>query len=609
MRLGAVAVMGIGLVLSGSGARVGLAQDASVGSMTIHSSSKLVVVDVVADAGGRPATGLSRERFHVTEDGKDRPIVSFEEHRVGDAKAVKKPTALPPSVYSNRTVATAGVTNVLLIDGLNTAQTDQMQSRRQMLEYAAKLQGTAPMAVFTLTTGLHELMGFTEEPGALEAALKSKGTGGKGAVQQPSVLLEGSDDHVGVINQMVYMGAASTPSAAVGQFEADTSSYEMDARVELTLSAMQELARYLSLIPGRKNLLWLSGSFPIALDADNGLADSFRAMRTYADDLRRTDGLLSEARVAVYPVDVRGAMNLPAFDPGYQIRGQATTPVTGPGSAVEMSDKQFMTSQKTERATMESVAHDTGGRAFTNTNDLVGAMRQAIEDGSSYYTISFTPGASKADGAYHKIHIDMPSGEYQLAYRRGYFADTADEDTRKPAKKGKEAPDVGLQAMRATVAHGAPPAGQVIFDARVLPVDDAGLQAMLKQDAKQAEQISKAPGGEMDLASKPHERYVVDMRINVASLRFVPAADGTRQAQMEMTMVGYDKDGKSVNLVDQAFPVHLTEAEYKQLLAPGIALRTVIDLPNGQDWLRIAVRQAGVERLGSIEVPVVAGGR
>jgi VWFA-related protein len=592
----------VGVIIASAGGA--LAQDAGVGTVTIRSSSKLVVVDVVADSGGRAATGLAKERFRVTEDGKDRPIVSFEEHHVADAAAMKVARVMPPHVYSNSSVATAGVVNVLLIDGLNTAVTDQMQSRKQMLNYAAKLQGTAPMAIFTLGTGVRQLMGFTDAPGALEAALN-----GKGSVNTPSVLADASNAHVGLANQMVYMKGPDGPDAAASQFEADTASYQMDARVELTLSAMQELARYLSLLPGRKNLLWLSGSFPIALDADNSLADSMRASRSYADDVRRTDALLAEARVAVYPVDIRGAMNLPAFDPSYQIGTQATTPVSGPGSAVETSNKQFMTSQRSEHATMEDVAHDTGGRAFLNTNDLAGAMRKAIEDGSSYYTISYAPVSAKPDGGYHKIRVSVTGGDYQLEYRRGYFADTADEDSGKAAKKkDKQAPDAGLLAMRATVAHGAPPAGQVIFDARVLAVSDAGMAAAMQQDAKMAEQINGAPGGEMEMKSAPHERYIVDMRINVSSLRFATGADGARSAQMEMTMVGYDKDGKNVNLVDKAFPLQLTEAEYKQLIAPGFALRTVIDLPKGagseHGWLRIAVRQAGVERLGSIEVPV-----
>jgi hypothetical protein len=86
------------------------------------------------------------------------------------------------------------------------------------------------------------------------------------------------------------------------QFEADIAAFQTDLRVQMTLEAMQQLARYLSGIPGRKNLIWFSGSFPIALDPDDTQQDPFEAMRNYSDQIRETAELLSAARVAVYPV-------------------------------------------------------------------------------------------------------------------------------------------------------------------------------------------------------------------------------------------------------------------------------------------------------------------
>ena len=43
-----------------------------------------------------------------------------------------------------------------------------------------------------------------------------------------------------------------------------------EERVRITLTAFQDLARYLAGYPGRKNVMWISGAFPIVLfpDAD-----------------------------------------------------------------------------------------------------------------------------------------------------------------------------------------------------------------------------------------------------------------------------------------------------------------------------------------------------
>jgi len=47
------------------------------------------------------------------------------------------------------------------------------------------------------------------------------------------------------------------------QFEQDTQTYQTTQRVEYTLQFLGQLARYLAALPGRKNLIWFSGSFPI----------------------------------------------------------------------------------------------------------------------------------------------------------------------------------------------------------------------------------------------------------------------------------------------------------------------------------------------------------
>ena len=47
-----------------------------------------------------------------------------------------------------------------------------------------------------------------------------------------------------------------------------------EARIGITLSAFQQLARYLSAYPGRKNVIWVSGSFPIVLFPDANFVKS-----------------------------------------------------------------------------------------------------------------------------------------------------------------------------------------------------------------------------------------------------------------------------------------------------------------------------------------------
>ena len=53
--------------------------------------------------------------------------------------------------------------------------------------------------------------------------------------------------------------------AALAQFAAETQDFEALLRGNMTLESLQQLARYLATIPGRKNLIWFTGSMPFNL--------------------------------------------------------------------------------------------------------------------------------------------------------------------------------------------------------------------------------------------------------------------------------------------------------------------------------------------------------
>ena len=154
--------------------------------------------------------------------------------------------------------------------------------------------------------------------------------------------------------------------------------------------------------------------------------------------------------------------------------------------------------------------------------------------------------------------------------------------------------------MTAAIERGAPPATQIVFHARVLPSTDPAF--------KSNPQIESAPGGEMSGSLHgPKQRYVVEMRVDVATLRFEVGADGLRGAKMELALVAYDSDGKRLNVVDRGFPLSVKPEDYQRLLAPGLSVRAVIDLPHGPVYLRVVVRELGAERVGALEVPLVVG--
>jgi VWFA-related protein len=576
-------------------------------STVLHANANLVLVDVVVSEKGNAVHGLDRRRFHIFEDGKEQTVTSFDEHQPAAVSAAPaKTVALPPFTYTNvPAYPEAPAVNVLLLDALNTPLSDQLEVRRQMILYLGKIPPGTSMAVFTLSSRLRLIEGFTTDVAQLTRAVQNR----KGGPQASNVLDSETGNGMDNVIADTATGAAATnphggPTARAAmekmalpymqQFAAEVIAFQVDERVRMTLDAMQQLARYLSGIRGRKNLIWFSGSFPIALTPDASLISPFSIMRNYEDEIKETSQLLSSARVAVYPVDARGLLSMPSFDasamgPGRTGLGGTSTGVvnTDPHIPVNTSAR-FAQQTQAEQAAMKQIAEETGGQAYVDTNGLKEAVESAFNNGASYYTVGYAP-SGKLDGLFRKIQLHLDdAGACKLSYRRGYYADSSD----KPSTHNPGEPTL----MTSATLLGAPPATQILFLARVLPDT-----APVFQDAK----LPKAPAGDMSATLKgPVHRYIVDLTLEPHSITYVETPDGAHKAGIEFVLAAYDAETTRVNYLDTSVQLNFRDQRFARVMATGIPVRLALDLPLGQISLRIAVHDLSAGRAGSLEIPV-----
>jgi len=567
----------------------------------IKTSSTLVLVDVVVTEKGKAVHGVEPHRFHVLEDGHDQALTSVEEHLAAPARP--EPAAhhaeAEPNIVSNFPEAPPGsAVNVLLLDGLNTSLVNQMEVRREMVHYLEQIAPGTQMAIFTLGSGLRMVQGFTANVGELTEALKNHRDS-----PQPSSLVDPAAQTTmdSAVNDLAQGGAGSDALTALQQFESETTSMQTDIRVKMTLSAFQQLARYLSAVPGRKNLIWLSGSFPLTIDPEPSLQDPTEVWRTYYEDLRETSLMLAAARVSVYPVDARGVMNLPSADASQsqmsraltssgatpRRRGKRASPggmssVPAPGA----DDAKFLKQTAEEHESMQEIAEATGGRAYVNTNGLREAVADALEDGASYYTLAYVPARRDFHGDFRRIKVRIDEGDYKLAYHAGYYADAPEKaNTHRLGETSR---------IVATTMHGAPTATEILFKARVLPASDPVFRTAT---------FSPGPVGEMSGSLKPGSaRYVVDFAVDPRSIQFSAGEDGRHTAELELVLLGYDSDGKRVNYLDRGFSLTLDRDRFAQVTAKGIPLRMELSLPSGHNFLRIAIQDLSTGRCGSVEM-------
>lgn len=567
---------------------------------TLRTESRAVVVDVVVTKGdGQPVTALRKQDFTVTEDGKPVAVDYFEEHtsRKLPPGAIPPLEKMPPNVYTNVPPAPeSDSVNVLLIDTLNTDMEDQSYVRQNILNFLKTMQPGVRVAVFVLGSSLRFVQGFTTDSSVLRDALIDKKTGVLPRADK-SVTRSLQDKFMDIEDKQrladMQMGAPGLEALADSQ--ANYAGYQADQRVAMTLEALNYLGRYLAGVPGRKNLIWFSSSFPITVFPSTKEKQHLGEIREYSAALKKTADLLTVSKVAVYPVGAEGMMVNHGSDGVIQsnsavdVEGGELNTRSG-GAVPSQRPVGFMTPFTNENAArsdkiiaMEQLAADTGGKAFYNINDLNAAMMRAIDDGAHYYTLVYTPQNKKMDGKYRRIEVRIPESKYKLSYRRGYNADDTTADNAKDS--GKSATD----PLRPLLTYGLPSATQILFGARVAPISPQP-----PADVARAGKNAKLTG--------PTTRYAIDFLIRSTDVKLDLADDGSHTGKLQIGLLAYDRDGKAVNWAAATQGMELKPDVYASLEKSGVPAHMEIDLPNTDVYLDIGVYDWQTGKAGTMDI-------
>ncbi len=205
-----------------------------------------VVVDVVVSKGGNEAVnGLHAKDFVVMEDGKPQTIDYFEEHttKTLPASALQPLPPMPAGVYTNVPPAPEGdAVNVLLLDSLNTDQQDQTYVHGQIMNFLKTMQPGIKVAIFTLSSQLRMVQGFTTDTAVLRNALNDPKFGVSPTRTSTSRTLSDKFDEKEDMARLSAIWASPVALEAMSAMYTSTAGYEADQRVAMTLEAMKYLA-------------------------------------------------------------------------------------------------------------------------------------------------------------------------------------------------------------------------------------------------------------------------------------------------------------------------------------------------------------------------------
>ncbi|MGA8044303.1 MAG: VWA domain-containing protein, partial [Terracidiphilus sp.] len=523
-------------------------------------SARDVVVDVVVrQKNGNPVPGLAKQDFAITEDGVPQSIDFFEEHtaQAQPSAARRQMPPMPAGMRTNVPPAMPGdAVNVLLLDTLNTEPQDESYVHAEIVDFLKKLQPGTEVAIFALDSRLRFVQGFTADPAAMRAALNGKSHAGE--PERTAVTRTNSDRAADAetVSTLAAMQMSPAGLAALMAAQNNLSGYQYGQRVTITFEALHELVNYLAGIPGRKNLIWFAGSFPVTVFPTAQQKRMMSQLPGYLDQARQTADLLTVSNISVYPVGAWGITtdSATAADSSMPADNPASGSSRGGGPTSSLS--AAASEQASTIASMEQLAADTGGKAFYNTNDLSTAIKKAITDGSTYYTLAYSPTNTRMDGSFRRIRVTLDKGKFKLAYRSGYNA----EDASAAFKAEQTNPLEQLMGL------GLPSATGLLYGVSAQPAAQQPAP-----DAPLAGQNWKLKG--------PVTRYTVAFLIRPEDIAFATGPQGQRTGKLLMEATAYGDDGEPFNWIAATQGLNLDPKTYASMQQSGITARLQIDLP------------------------------
>jgi hypothetical protein len=234
----------------------------------------------------------------------------------------------------------------------------------------------------------------------------------------------------------------------------------------------------------------------------------------------------------------------------------------------------------------------TGGKAFFNTNGIKEAIAVANEQGSNYYSLSYSPSNKVYDGKFRKIKVQLAQKGYKLAYRQGYFAD----EVNAAAKEAMLARNAIATAMH----FGSPPAREVQFSVRVYPVGgkkkvDRSTVGEIKRPLKKKEVLP--PQIEV-------QHYVVDYTLNGSDVRFVPTSRGGFLSSLALMITSFGTEGRMLAGMSTLARSDLSSDVYKKIAGGEIGFQEDVDVPVEATSMRLGVQDQFANHLGTVDVPL-----
>jgi VWFA-related protein len=372
---------------------------------------------VVRDRDKKFISGLQKNDFTVTDNGKTVPVAVLEEVKRGnEARPIPPLAASAPAATQGE-----GPTRLIVVlDLLHTSWLDQVAGREALIKAVTdKANSGVPVGLAVLNrTGLYETHVFFDDPKLLVAKLKrSLGQAFDATLfdSEPDAFPTAAGDvsdfsSISHANALPSDGPVDQANKSVDQVDElvdqakdpvdhanelsrkvlDLNATERRIGADVTLDALRGIPAFFGTAPGRKIMVFATGRVPFSWWAFNGSGNPVRSKEGRWSRLYDVLHELGNKGITIYPIDLRRL--------SYERKPSAESLIF-----------------------LNVVADETGGKACKLTNDLERCFVEAVNDASTYYSLGFYVKRANRKLGWQKVNIRVRGRRAEILARKGYL--------------------------------------------------------------------------------------------------------------------------------------------------------------------------------------------
>ncbi len=370
---------------------------------TFKAQSELVLVNVsVRDKSGNLVRDLKPDDFTILEDNKPQKVASFDIENTESIPALPQQQVALLTNTPKKGRASAANPNpapsleeqaikdrrlIILFFDLSAMQPDEIErSVNAAQDYLVKQMAPADLvSVVSLASTITVNQDFTSDREVLKRVLQGFNTGaGTGYDAGSTGTTEGTAD-------------------TGNSFTVDDTEYNI-FNTDRRLQALRTIAQQVGSVPQKKALIYFSAGMD-----STGIENQ--------SELRAATNAAVLANMSIYTMDIRGLQALPPGGAAQNASLRGKAPYSGQST---MND---LNANFTSQETLVTLASDTGGRAYLDSNDFGKVFRGVQDDTAMYYLLGYHSTNASRDGKFRRITVKLNRPGLKIDYRKGYYAE------------------------------------------------------------------------------------------------------------------------------------------------------------------------------------------